>query len=173
MCNGSYKFTQHALIDDIIFDINLTDAKMKPVPAKVSMPLHAFKDAPPFKLNFNYCSVVGKLNYLIHTSRSNIMYATHQIAKYSSNWWGLMGKPFSIWFVTWRRPKTLAFTSSLCWTSDLSVTVTQISQAIGISHLLTLTPIPPSLGVDRWYSTQDVLSSGLPNFNLRQLYLPQ
>jgi hypothetical protein len=32
-----------------------------------------------------YCSVVGKLNYLTQTSRGDIMYATHQIAKYSSN----------------------------------------------------------------------------------------
>jgi hypothetical protein len=59
--------------------------KVKPVPAKVSMLLHAFKDAPPFNLNFNYCSIVGKLNYLTQTSRGNIIYATHQIAKYSSN----------------------------------------------------------------------------------------
>ncbi len=86
MRDGSYGFTQHALINAIIKDINLTDAKVKPVPpAKMSMPLHAFKDAPSFNLNFNYCSVVGKLNYLTQTSRSDIMYATHQIAKYSSD----------------------------------------------------------------------------------------
>jgi hypothetical protein len=85
MRDGSYKFTQRTLIDAIIKDVNLTDAKVKPVPAKVSMPLHAFKDAPPFNLNFNYRSVVGKLNYLTQTSKGYIMYATHQIAKYSSN----------------------------------------------------------------------------------------
>jgi hypothetical protein len=85
MCDGSYKFTQLALINAIIKDVNLTDGKVKPVPAKVSMPLHAFKDAPLFNLNFNYCSVVGKLNYLTQSSRGNIMYATHQIAKYSSD----------------------------------------------------------------------------------------
>jgi hypothetical protein len=85
MCNRSYKFTQHTIINAIIKDVNLTDVKVKPVPAKVPMPLHAFKDAPPFNLNFNYCSVVGKLNYLTQTSRGDIMYATHQIAKYSSD----------------------------------------------------------------------------------------
>jgi hypothetical protein len=85
MCDGSYEFTQHALINAIIKDVNLTDVKVKPVPARVSMPLHAFKDAPPFNLNFNYCSVVGKLNYLTQTSRGDTMYTTHQIAKYSSN----------------------------------------------------------------------------------------
>jgi hypothetical protein len=66
-------------------NINLTDAKVKPVPAKVSMPIHAFKDASPFNLNFNYHSVVGKLNYLTQTSRGNIMYPTHQIAMYFSD----------------------------------------------------------------------------------------
>ncbi len=35
--------------------------------------------------NFNYRSAVGKLNYLAQTMRPDIMYATHQIAKYSSN----------------------------------------------------------------------------------------
>jgi hypothetical protein len=77
MCNGSYKFTQHALINAIIRDVNLTDTNVKPVLAKVSMPLHVFKDAPLFNLNFNYPSVVGKLNYLTQTSRGDIMYATH------------------------------------------------------------------------------------------------
>jgi hypothetical protein len=83
--DGSYEFTQRALIDAIIADANLTDAKVKPVPAKVSLQLHAFKDAPPFALDFNYQSIVGKLNYLAQTTRSDIMYAVHQVAKYSSD----------------------------------------------------------------------------------------
>ena len=45
-------------------DIGLKDAKVKPVPAKVSLQLHAFKDEPAFDLNFNCSSAVGKLNYL-------------------------------------------------------------------------------------------------------------
>ncbi len=35
--DGSYEFTQRALIDSIIDDIGLKDAKAKPVPAKVSL----------------------------------------------------------------------------------------------------------------------------------------
>jgi hypothetical protein len=42
-------------------------------------------DKPPFALNFNYRSAVGKLNYLAQMTRLNIMYATHQIAKYASD----------------------------------------------------------------------------------------
>jgi hypothetical protein len=83
--DGSYEFTQCALINAIIDDVGLKDVKVKPVPAKVSLKLHAFKDEPPFNLDFNYRSAVGKLNCLAQTTRPDIMYATHQIAKYSSN----------------------------------------------------------------------------------------
>jgi hypothetical protein len=61
---GSYEFIQQALIDSIIYDVGLKDAKVKPVPEKVSLQLHAFKNKPTFDLNFNYRSAVGKLNYL-------------------------------------------------------------------------------------------------------------
>ena len=83
--DGSYEFTQRALIDSIIDDAGLQDSKTKPVPAKVSLQLHAFKDEPVFDLNFNYRSIVGKLNYVAQTTRPDIMYATHQVAKYSSD----------------------------------------------------------------------------------------
>ena len=83
--DGSYEFTQRASIDSIIDDASLHDSKTKPVPAKMSLQLHAFKDEPVFDLNFNYRSIVGKLNYVAQTTRPDIMYATHQVAKYSSD----------------------------------------------------------------------------------------
>jgi hypothetical protein len=83
--DGFYEFTQRALIDSIINDVGLKDAKVKPVPAKVSLQLHVFKDKPAFDLNFNYRSTVGKLNYLAQTTRPDIMYPMHQIAMYSSD----------------------------------------------------------------------------------------
>ena len=84
--DGSYEFTQRALIDSIIQDVGLDNAKgVKPVPAKVSLHLHAAKDEKPFDLDFNYRSAVGKLNYLAQTTRPDIMYTTHQIAKYASD----------------------------------------------------------------------------------------
>jgi hypothetical protein len=83
--DGSYKFTQRALIDSIIKDVGLTNSKTKPVQAKVLLRLHAFKDEPPFDLNFNYRLAVRKLNYLAQTTQPNIMYTTHQIAKYTSD----------------------------------------------------------------------------------------
>jgi hypothetical protein len=84
-CNGFYEFTQLALIDSIIEDTGISNSKTKPVPAKVSLQLRAFKNEQVFDLDFNYRSVVGKLNYLAKTTCPDTMYATHQIAKYSSD----------------------------------------------------------------------------------------
>ncbi len=75
--DGSYELTQWALIDSIINDVGLKDAKVKPVPTKVSLQLHAVKDESAFDLNCNYRSAVGKLNYLAQTTRPDIMYAMH------------------------------------------------------------------------------------------------
>jgi hypothetical protein len=83
--NGSYEFSQRVLIDSIIQELGLTDNKSKPVPAKVATLLHAHRDKPAFNLNFNHPSVVGKLNYRAQTTRPDIMYAVHQIAKYSAD----------------------------------------------------------------------------------------
>jgi hypothetical protein len=55
------------------------------VPAKVSKVLHTHLDKPPFSLNFCYHMVIGKLNYLAQTTRPDIVYTTHQLAKYSSD----------------------------------------------------------------------------------------
>ncbi len=63
----------------------LNGSKVKAVPAKVSKILHAHLDKPPFLLNFGYRLVIGKLNYLAQTTRPDIVYATHQLAKYSSD----------------------------------------------------------------------------------------
>ncbi len=81
------------LIDSIIDDVGLNDTKVKLVPAKMALPLHAFKGKPPFDLDFNYRSAAGKLNYLAQTTWPNIMYAMHQTAKYSSDprWGWLYG----------------------------------------------------------------------------------
>ena len=81
---GGIKFTQRALIDSIIADVGLDGTITKPAPAKAKFILLAHKNHPRFTLDFDYGSVTGKLNYLAQTSRPDIMYATHQIAKYST-----------------------------------------------------------------------------------------
>jgi hypothetical protein len=86
--DGSYELSQRALIDSIIKDCELEDAYTKPVPAKVNLQLHAYKSSKPFDkcgFPFNYRSITGKLNYLGQTTRSDILFAVHQIAKYASD----------------------------------------------------------------------------------------
>jgi hypothetical protein len=83
--DGIIKLSQRALINSIIADVSLGDSKVKAVPAKVRKNLHAHLDRPPFSLNFGYRSVIGKLNYLAQTTRPDIVYATHQLAKCLSN----------------------------------------------------------------------------------------
>jgi hypothetical protein len=83
--DGSLELSQRALIDTIIADANIDDTKVKRVPAKVKEHLHAHLDKPPYALHLNYRSAIGKLNYVGQTSRPEIMYAVHQLAKYSSN----------------------------------------------------------------------------------------
>jgi hypothetical protein len=83
--NGVIELTQQALIDSIISDLALGNSKVKAVPAKVSKILHVHLDKPPFSSNFGYRLVISKLNYLAQTTRPDIVYVTHQLAKYSSN----------------------------------------------------------------------------------------
>ena len=85
MKDGSIGLSQHALIDTIIQDADLQDSKVKAVLAKVNEHLHAHLDKAPFSLNFNYRSMISKLNYLAQTTRPDIMYAMHQLTKYSSH----------------------------------------------------------------------------------------
>ena len=85
MKDGSIGLSQRALIDTIIQDADLQDSKVKAVPAKVNEHLHAHLDKPPFSLNFNYRSMISKLNYLAQTTRPDITYARHQLTKYSLN----------------------------------------------------------------------------------------
>jgi hypothetical protein len=83
--DGSIELSQRALTDTIIKDVDLEDSKVKSVPAKSNEHLHAHLDKPEYALNFNYRSLIGKLNYLAQTTQPDIIYATHQLAKYSSN----------------------------------------------------------------------------------------
>ena len=86
--NGFIELSQRALIDSVIEDCGLQDAYSKPVPAKTQTQLHAFKTSKPFSecdFKFEYRSIVGKTNYLAQTTRPDIIFAVHQIAKYSSD----------------------------------------------------------------------------------------
>ncbi len=162
---------QRALIDDIIDDVRLKDAKVKPVPAKVSLKLHAFKDTPPFDLDFNYRSAVGKLNYLAQTTRPDIMYVTHQIAKYSSNPRQSHGE--AILYLVCYLKKTHYPSSSLIPRKVLNATATLISQETGTRHSHLWTPVLPSHEAVGSSSTQDAPSPGLLISSCKSLCLLQ
>ena len=73
--NGSLELSQRALIDTIINDAKLDNAKVKRVPAKVKENLHAHLDKPPYALEKSSRSAIGKLNYVSQTSRPEIMHS--------------------------------------------------------------------------------------------------
>jgi hypothetical protein len=82
--NGFYEFTQHALNDSIIIikDSGISNSKTKPVLAKVSLQLHAFKNEQVFDLDFNYRSVVGKLKYLAQITHPDINVCYYHFCKH-------------------------------------------------------------------------------------------
>ncbi|KAL7504573.1 hypothetical protein ACHAXN_003749 [Cyclotella atomus] len=82
--NGYYEFTQRALIDSIIDDVGLSDTFTKPVPAKSSELLHHHKDSPLFS-ECGFLFGYGKVNYLAQTTCPDVIFAVHQIAKFSSD----------------------------------------------------------------------------------------
>ena len=72
--------------NDFTYFCTATDTQTKPIPAKAHSVLSmASKGQPKFAWHFDYRSVIGKLNYLAQTSRPDIMYAVHQIARFSAD----------------------------------------------------------------------------------------
>ncbi|KAL7483323.1 hypothetical protein ACHAW6_008977 [Cyclotella cf. meneghiniana] len=82
--DGTYKFTQCAVIDAIIDDVDNGNFYTELVPTKASLQLHAFHDSPKFDGNFKNFLALRKLNCLGQTSRPDILHAAHQPAKYSA-----------------------------------------------------------------------------------------
>jgi ribosomal protein S17E len=86
MADGSIQLTQPHLIDQILDDLRLNDDNVteKTIPATSSRLLSRHSDSEAFDNSFNYRSVIGKLNYLEKSTRSDIAYITHQLARFSA-----------------------------------------------------------------------------------------
>ena len=84
--DGSIHLSQPHLINQILKDLRLDqdDVTNKNVPATSSKILLRHTDLEDFDNSFNYKSLIGKLNYLEKTTRSNISYATHHCARFTS-----------------------------------------------------------------------------------------
>lgn len=75
---------QPSLIDQVIKDVGLDPfRKGKDTPCDAI--LHPDINEPPRQENWNYRSVIGKLNYIANNTRPDISMAVHQCARYSSN----------------------------------------------------------------------------------------
>ena len=74
------------LIKQIIKDMGFkNNTKGCETPALVTIILNKDEDDDPMDEEWEYRSIVGKLNYLEKTSRPDIAYAVHQCARFSSN----------------------------------------------------------------------------------------
>jgi hypothetical protein len=80
---GFTHFTQPALIQSILSDLNLADCHRKFTPA-ISV-LHPDHGGHARSESWNYRSLIGKLNYLAQMTRPDISMAVHNCARYSTS----------------------------------------------------------------------------------------
>eukprot|EP00978_Attheya_sp_CCMP212_P037949 scaffold183254_cov63-Attheya_sp.AAC.3 len=82
----TFVLTQPQLIDQIIEDLALEGSRPKPIPALSTRPLIRDENEPrPKDIKYNYRSIVGKLNFLEKSTRPDISYATHMVARFSED----------------------------------------------------------------------------------------
>ena len=73
-----FVLTQPQPIDQIIEYIELEGKIPKHIPALSTRPIIRYENEPEAKdINYNYRSIVGKLNFPEKSTRPNISYATH------------------------------------------------------------------------------------------------
>ena len=77
---GRINMIQTGLIDSIIRDTGLTGGRTRKTP--VDQILHPDKDGPPRIEQWNYRSVIGKLNFLAANTRPDISMAVHNCARF-------------------------------------------------------------------------------------------
>ena len=77
----------HHLIKSILEDVGLDgeSTKTKPYPASTTVLLHKDLDGEEHDAEWNYQSVIGKLNFLEKYTHLDITYAVHQCARFSSS----------------------------------------------------------------------------------------
>jgi hypothetical protein len=84
--DGSFELTQPRLIDSIIQEVfgndddNLPSAKSIPMASSKLLSRHL--DSEDLQSPYEVRRIVGKLNFLANSSRADIAYATHQIARF-------------------------------------------------------------------------------------------
>ena len=85
--NGAIKLTQPHLIQHILNDLGFNECtKLQHTPAVPSVKLHQDHTGQPICEDWEYRSVIGKLNFLEKSSRLDLSYsAVHQCARFASD----------------------------------------------------------------------------------------
>ena len=89
--NDEFHLTQPKLIQSILEELNLVaqkdDApvKTKDIPMLSSKFIGRHLESPDFDGHFHYRRLIGKLNFLADSTRGDIAYATHHLARFVNN----------------------------------------------------------------------------------------
>jgi len=84
--NGTIKLSQPHLINQIIADLGFNERTgTKDTPASKSVKLNRDLHGAPFTEEWNYRSVIGKLNFLEKSTRCDLSYSVHQCARFSAD----------------------------------------------------------------------------------------
>jgi hypothetical protein len=83
--DGKIHLSQPHLIQEIIDEVGVPNFKPRATPALSSRILQRDLSGTEFDMNFNYRSIIGKLNFLEKGTRPDIAYAVHQLARFSAN----------------------------------------------------------------------------------------
>jgi hypothetical protein len=84
--NGLIKLSQPHMIQQILDDLAMNNAtKKQPTPAAPSIKLNRDPNGQPFKDDWHFRSVVGKMNFLEKSTRVDIAYAVHQCARFTAD----------------------------------------------------------------------------------------
>ena len=80
-----FHLTQPKLIESILEDLSLPiGSSTKDIPMASSKILSRHKESVDFDQHFPYRRVIGKLNFLEQSTRGDISYATHMLARFST-----------------------------------------------------------------------------------------
>ena len=80
-----HNMNQPALTKRIVDSLGLKDQRLHDVPAEPNARLTKDEDGPERKDKFHHRSSIGQLNYLTASTRPEIQFATHQLARFSEN----------------------------------------------------------------------------------------
>ena len=84
--NGNIHLKQPTIIKQILHGLNFNQrTKVKQNPAKIGTTLDKATKEPSHDANWDYRSIIGKINYLEQSTRPDIAFAAHQAARFQAD----------------------------------------------------------------------------------------